>query len=99
MPRKRGRTYFSIDVGNLLDRTSFTRLAVFGSDHATVCTLTQLFDEDVLGVYDKGRVDCCERMSLHPGSRLEMIWRKRRRGLLQSRYKLRPSGSERSERL
>ena len=77
-------TYFSVDVGDLLDRTTFTRPAVFSSNHAAICTLTQLLHEKVFRVDDESRVDCCERVPLHPGLRAEMIWRRERKGITGS---------------
>jgi hypothetical protein len=73
------QTYFSVNVGDLLDRTSFTRLAMFSSDNTAICTLTQLFDKEIFRVDDERRVDRCERVTLHHGLRLEMTWRMERK--------------------
>lgn len=49
---------------------------MFSSNYAAIRALTQLFDEEVFRVDDESRVDCGERVSLHPGLRPEMFWRR-----------------------
>jgi len=54
-----------VDVGDFFDRTPFARSPVSGGNNAAIGTLTELLDELVLGVDDKGRVKRAKAMSLH----------------------------------
>jgi hypothetical protein len=57
--------HFGVNVGNLLDRTTFTGAAVCSSHDTAVCTLTQLFDELVFRVDYESRVEGLKRVPLH----------------------------------
>ncbi len=60
-------THLCVDVGNLLNGTSFSRAAVLCSDDAAIRALAELLDELVLGVDDEGRVEGGEGVPLHGG--------------------------------
>ena len=59
------RADLSIYVGDLFDSAAFVRATVSGCDNATICTLAELLDEFVLGVYDERRIKRGELVSLH----------------------------------
>ena len=56
-----------VNIGYLLDRTSFAALTMLRSDHATIGTLPELLDKDVFGVNDESGIDGGERVTLHVG--------------------------------
>ena len=59
------KTDLGVDVRDLLYGTSFSRATMFSSHDATIGTLTQFFDELVLGIDNEGRVQSGEGVSLH----------------------------------
>lgn len=57
--------HLGIDVGDLLDCTSFTRATVASSDDAAISALSEFLDKLIFGVDDESRVERGERMPLH----------------------------------
>ena len=60
-----GQDTLSIDVGDFLDRTTFSRSTMFSGDDTSVGTLAEFFDELVLGIDNERRVKGGKRVSLH----------------------------------
>lgn len=61
------RTHFCIDIRYLLDRATFPRAPVLGSNDAAISALAEFLDELVLRVDDKSRVQSIEAVPLHDG--------------------------------
>lgn len=54
------RLHLGVDASNLLNRASFAGALMFGSDDASISTLSELLDELVLGVDDKRLIEGLE---------------------------------------